>query len=348
MNPSSVAAPPIIHSHRRVTSQPPSVTATPIPEVQPAGDSERFDVVIVGGGPAGMTAAIYAARKKLKILMLTKDLGGQAAWSSDIENYLGFTMISGTELTKHFEDHLEKFSEDITMKLLNEGVRSVAKGPTGFKVTLPDGTSAVARSVIIASGKQPKLLGIDGESEFMHKGVTYCAWCDGPLYKGKSVAIIGGGNSALDAALSMQKLAKEIFIVNNSDELTGDEVMIEKVLAATTIRVLNHMQSLTITGDKVVRGLTVRDSETGLDKELAVDGVFVEIGSIPSTDYLKGVVELNAAGEVIIDANNMSSVPGIFAAGDVTQVPEKQIIIAAGEGSKAAISCAKWLAKQPN
>ncbi|MFO0955165.1 MAG: FAD-dependent oxidoreductase [Candidatus Saccharibacteria bacterium] len=321
------------------------VGATPAAETVPP--NARHDVIIIGGGPAGMTAAIYCARKKLKVLLLTKDLGGQAAWSSDVENYLGFSMISGTDLVKHFQDHMQEFADDITLKLMNDGVKSVAAEPGGFAVKLADGSVDHGRAVIIASGKVPKKLGIDGETEFLNRGVTYCAWCDGPLFKGKTVAIIGGGNSALDAALSVQKLAKQIYIVNNADELTGDEVMIEKVMAAHNVRVLNHAQALTITGDKLLRGLTIRDAETGLDKELAVEGVFVEIGSIPSSDYLKDVVNLNQHGEVIIDKRNMTSQPGIFAAGDVTEVIEKQIIIAAGEGSKAAIQTAQWLSRQP-
>lgn len=321
------------------------VGANSAPDAVPP--NARHDVIIIGGGPAGMTAAIYCARKKLKVLLLSKDLGGQAAWSSDVENYLGFSMISGTDLVKHFQDHMQEFADDITLKLMNDNVRMVASENGGFAVTLADGTVDHGRAVIIASGKVPKKLGIDGEAEFLNRGVTYCAWCDGPLFKGKSVAIIGGGNSALDAALSVQKLAKEIIIVNNTDELSGEEVMIEKVMAAPNIRVMNHAQALNITGDKLLHGVTIRDSETGLDKELAVEGVFVEIGSIPSTDFLKGVVNLNESGEVIIDKHNMTSTPGIFAAGDVTEVIEKQIIIAAGEGSKAAIQVAQWLSRQP-
>lgn len=323
----------------------PQAVTTVTSDAVPAND--RYDVIIIGGGPAGMTAAIYCARKKLKVLMLTKDLGGQAAWSSDVENYLGFSMITGTDLVKHFQDHMQQFSDDIKLKLMNDGIRSVAPEAGGFAVTLADGSIDHGRAVIVASGKQPKKLGIDGETEFLNRGVTYCAWCDGPLFKGKAVAIIGGGNSALDAALSVQKLAKEITIVNNAPELTGDEVMIEKVTQAENIRVFNNTQALTITGDKFLHGLTVRNADTGLDKEIAVEGVFVEIGSIPSTDYLKGVVDLNEQNEIIIDKHNMTSQPGIFAAGDVTEVIEKQIIIAAGEGSKAAIQVAQWLSRQP-
>jgi alkyl hydroperoxide reductase subunit F len=306
-----------------------------------------YDVAIIGGGPAGMTAAIYCARKKLKTLMLTKDLGGQAAWSSDVENYLGFSMVSGADLTKHFQDHVQEFSDDITLKFVTQGVVSLEKIGGEFQIKTGDGAENMARAIIVSSGKQPKKLGIDGEDEFLNKGVTYCAWCDGPLFRGKSVAIIGGGNAALDAALSVQKLAKEITLVNIGEELTGDEVMIEKAIAAANIRVLNNTQALAISGDKLVRQLSLRDSGTGLDKELPVDGVFIEIGSVPATDFLQGVVELNPDGEIIIDNQNMTSQAGIFAAGDATDVLEKQIIVAAGEGAKAAIQCSKWLSAQP-
>lgn len=328
-----------------------AVVATGLPKVQSMAGSTAsgnlYDVVIIGGGPAAMTAAIYCARKKLKTLMLTKDLGGQAAWSSDVENYLGFSMVSGADLTKHFQDHVQEFSDEITLKFVTQGVVSVEKNGGEFRVKTGDGAENMARAVICASGKQPKKLGIDGEAEFLNKGVTYCAWCDGPLFRGKSVAIIGGGNSALDAALSVQKLAKNVMIINATEGLTGDEVMIEKIVAAPSIRVLNNAQVLAISGDSVVRQISLRNSDTGLDKDLAVDGVFIEIGSVPATDFLSGVVELNHDGEIIIDKKNMTSQPGIFAAGDATDVYEKQIIIAAGEGAKAAIQCSKWLSTQP-
>lgn len=325
------------------------VTDQPVGQPQLVGEpaAANYDVTIIGGGPAGMTAAIYLARKKLKVLLLTKDLGGQAAWSSDVENYLGFTMISGAELTKHFQDHMAEFSDEITLRLLRDGISGLTKNNTGFVVTLADGKQETSRAVIIASGKVPKQLGIPGEKEFLNRGVTYCAWCDGPIFKGKSVVIVGGGNSALDAALSMEKLAKDITMINITDVLTGDEVMIEKVMASAHIRVLNHSSVMKISGDKVVRQVTIKDEQSAIEKELSVDGVFVEVGSIPSTEYLHGVVKLNETGEVIINKQNMSSQPGIFAAGDVTDVEEKQIIVAAGEGSKAAIQCARWLAARP-
>lgn len=307
----------------------------------------QYDVIVIGGGPSGMAACIYLARKKLKTLLITKDVGGQTAWSSDVENYLGYTMITGAELTKHFQDHLSNFKEEVTLKLAKDGVQSLSRSQGGFSVQMMDGTILTARSMIISSGKTPKQLGIDGEAEFLHRGVTYCAWCDGPLFKGKAVAIIGGGNSALDAAFAVEKIATEIYIVNTLPDLTADEVMIEKAIASPKIRVMNNTQALTISGETSVQGLTVRDSETGKDKELAVEGILIEIGAVPADDFVKGFVELNDQHEIVIDKHNMTSVEGVFAAGDVTDIEEKQIIIAAGEGAKAAIRVSKWLSRTP-
>lgn len=310
----------------------------------PAGRSSHYDVAVIGSGPAGMAACIYLARKKLKTLLITKDIGGQTAWSSDVENYLGFTMLTGAELTRHFQDHLQAFGDDITLKLSKDGVRAIVSlGKPGFRLLLADGSSQAVRSVIIASGKQPRQLGIPGELEYLHKGVTYCAWCDGPLFKGKAVAIIGGGNSALDAAFVVEQIATQVYIVNLTTELTADEVMVDKALAAPKIRIINDAQVLRIGGEAFVRSITVQDRSTGKEKDLAVQGVMIEAGSIPADEFAQDFLKLNENHEIIIDKHNMTSVNGIFAAGDVTDVLHKQIIVAAGEGAKAAMECSSWL-----
>ncbi len=309
--------------------------------------NSMYDLIIVGAGPAGMTAGIYAARKKLKTLIVTQDIGGQTAWSSDIENYPGFTMITGPDLVKKFEDHLEEFKDDVELRLVPSGVKEIAKLKTYFKVSTGDGKSEHAKAVIIAGGKLPRPLGVKGEKEFLNKGVTYCAWCDGPLFAGKDVAIIGGGNAALDAALNIGKTVKQIYLVNIAPELTGDPVMIDKIKTALHMRIMNNTEVVEIRGGKLVQSILIKDHSTGTTKELPVEGVFVEVGSVPATNYLKELVKLNKSGEVVIDAENMSSVPGIYAAGDITDIIEKQIITAAGEGAKAAIEAAKYLAKQP-
>ncbi len=303
-----------------------------------------YDVAIIGAGPAGMTAGVYAARKKLKTILLSKDIGGQAAWSSDIENYLGFSMITGADLVAKFEHHLEKFKDDVELRILQQGVSGIVKHKDGFEVAA-DGKKIHAKVVIVSGGKVPRHLGVQGEDEFLNKGVTYCAWCDGPIFAGKDIAIIGGGNSALDAALNVAKIVGQIYIVNNTPALTADPIMIEKVRGFHNIRIINNAEVVKVAGAKFVNSIEIKDHEKGTHKTLHVEGVFIEIGSLPATDYLKDFLKLNEQGEVVVDKYNMTSVPGVFAAGDITDVVEKQVIIAAGEGAKAAIQAAQYLSR---
>jgi alkyl hydroperoxide reductase subunit F len=307
--------------------------------------SKIYDIIIIGAGPAGMTAGVYVARKKLKTLIISKDIGGQASWSSDIENYLGFSMITGPDLVKKFEDHLEEFKEDLELRISISGIKDIKKKGKNFEVTTGDGKTETAKAIIIAGGKVPRLLGVPGEKEFLNRGVAYCAYCDGPLFKGKDVAIIGGGNSALDSALNVSKIVKQIYIINITKELNGDKVMIDKVMDLPHIRVMNNTEAVVIEGEKTVSSIRIKSRDGGLQKDLPVSGVFVEVGSLPATDYLKGLVKLNKHSEIVIDEYNMTSVAGIFAAGDITTVIEKQIITAAGEGAKAAIQASQYLAK---
>ncbi len=307
--------------------------------------SQVYDIVIIGAGPAGMTAGVYAARKKLKTLIVTKDIGGQAAWSSDIENYMGFSMITGPELVKKFEDHLEEFKDDVELRVVLKGIAGIKKDGKHFVITMGDGTSERTKAVIIAGGKVPRKLGVPGEDEFLNKGVTYCAWCDGPLFKGKDVAIIGGGNAALDSALNIGKFVHQIYIVNITAELTGDPIMIDKAMALPHIRIMNATEVVKVEGEKTVTAIRIKNQKDKLEKDLAVSGVFIEVGSLPATDYLKGFVTLNKANEVVIDEYNATDVPGVYAAGDITDIVEKQIITAAGEGAKAAIQASIYLAK---
>ena len=304
-----------------------------------------YDLIIIGAGPAGMTAGVYAARKKLKTLILSQDIGGQAAWSSDVENYLGFTMITGADLVEKFENHVEQFKDVLELRLVTKGVSEIKKEKTYFSVQIKDGNIEHARAVIIAGGKIPRPLGVAGEKEFLNRGVTYCAWCDGPLFAGKDVAIVGGGNSALDAALNIERTVKSIVIINVTPELTGDPVMIDKITASPHVRVINNSEVLSINGDKFVSSITVQNHKEKTPSNIDVAGVFIEVGSLPATSYLKSLVKLNKASEIIIDKYNMTSREGIFAAGDITDIPEKQIITAAGEGAKAAICAAQYIAR---
>lgn len=295
-----------------------------------------YDLIIIGAGPAGITASVYAARKKLNFLVISMDIGGQTAWSGDIENYTGYQFITGPELTQKFEEHMRKYG--IALKE-NEQVLGLEK--SGEIILVKTNKSDYqARSVIIASGKKSRELGVPGEKEFKNHGLTYCATCDGPLFAGKEVAVIGAGNSAMDAALQLIKIAKHVYIINIKEQLSGDQIMLEKISSAGNATILNNSQVSAVLGDKFVRAIKIKNKDE--EKELAVEGVFVEIGLIPNSGFAKDVKK-NDENEINIDLLNQTNIPGIFAAGDVTDVLEKQIIIAAGEGSKAALSAFRYL-----
>jgi len=297
-----------------------------------------YDLIIIGAGPAGITAAVYAARKRLNTLIVTGDIGGQAAWSGDIENYTGYQFISGPDLAAKFEEHLRKY--DIKLKE-SEFATGLKKSGDTITVTTDKGKYE-GRTVIIASGKRTRELKVPGEKEYKNKGLTYCATCDGPLFANKNVAIIGGGNSALDAAIQLMAIANKIYLVNNTAALGGDAVMREKIEADKKVTVFNSSRVTAILGDKMVHAIKISAPEG--EKRLDVKGVFVEIGLMPNTEFL-ATIDKNESGEIKITNRNETNIPGVFAAGDVTEVPEKQIIIAAGEGSKAALSAFRYLAQ---
>ena len=299
-----------------------------------------YDLIIIGAGPAGITAAVYAARKKMSLLVVTEDIGGQTAWSGDIENYTGYQFITGPELAAKFEEHLKKYGIE-----LKENEKAVELKKTDDRISVKtDKGEYDAKAVIIASGKRSRELGVPGEKKFKNRGLTYCATCDGPLFSGKDVAVIGGGNSALDAALQLINIAKHVYIVNITKTLGGDAVMREKVEGSPKVTIFNSSQVTEVLGDKMVKGIKVKKAD-GKEERLSVQGVFVEIGLIPNTVFAKDI-DKNEFGEIKVNKHNETSVPGIFAAGDVTDVPEKQIIIAAGEGSKATLSVFRYLAQQ--
>lgn len=294
------------------------------------------DLIIVGAGPAGITAAIYAARKMMDFTIITKDIGGQAAISGDIENYLGYQFVTGPELAAKFEQHMKTFKIDLKE---NEAVTSIKRAGGSFSIKT-DKSSYEAKTVIIASGKKSRLLNVPGEEEFKNKGVSYCATCDAPIFAGKAVAIIGGGNSAFDAALQLVKIATKVYVINVSAKPIADAVMAQKVASSPNATIMNDTKIIRIKGDKFVNSITIETG--GRAQELRVEGVFVEIGQIPNTDIID-FVELNKQMEIVVNCDTSTSVPGLFAAGDVTNVPEKQIIIAAGEGSKALLTAFKYL-----
>jgi alkyl hydroperoxide reductase subunit F len=298
-----------------------------------------YDLIIVGGGPAGITAAVYASRKKLDFLVITLDIGGQASWSGDIENYTGYQFITGPELALKFQEHMNSFGIAVRMP---EAAKEIKKSGSLIEI-VTDKERYLAKSLIIATGKKPRLLNVEGEKEFKNRGVTYCATCDGPLFRDKKVAVIGGGNSALDAALQMARVSSVVYVVNTAASFTGDAVMVEKLSLAPNVKILHRTRVTRIFGDKFVKGIEV-EKESKEREQLEVSGVFIEVGLIPTADFA-GPVARNGLGEIIVDCRNQTNLEGVFAAGDVTDVPEKQIIIACGEGSKAALSVFRYLSR---
>lgn len=310
-----------------------------------------YDVIIIGAGPAGMSAGIYVCRKQLAALILSQDIGGQTAKSWEIENYLGFSMIAGADLVQKFKEHLESF-KCVTFKNRVE-VKEVKKSSNKeikknlFAVVAGNGESFFGRTVIIASGKNPRRLNVPGEEEFRNKGVTYCATCDAPIFAGKDVAVIGDGNAALDAAYQLTKIARMVYLLAPGPKFRPDldKVLLQNVAASPKFKPIFNARTTVISGEKFVSGLAYQDAVSGRDEKLAVQGIFVEIGSVPVTAFAQKLVKVNRQGEIMVDKKNMTSVPGIFAAGDVTDVVEKQVVIAAGEGAKAAIGAANYLSR---
>jgi len=291
-----------------------------------------------------MAAAVYAARKLINTILVTGDIGGQVNWTNGVENYLGYQFIEGDELISKFQQQVNQFpiKQKIGLK-----VTQVKKVNGGFEVIPESGESILGKAVILASGKRPRKLNVEGETELVGRGVTYCSICDGPDFTSKKVAVIGGGNSAIEAALDMVITAEHVDMVSVTP-LTGDPIMIEKLLAAKNITIYSEQQTEKIVGKVAVEGIVIKDLKTGAPKQLDVSGVFIEIGLVPNSDMAKDLVKLNQLGEVPVNSSCETEVPGFFAAGDVTNAPEKQIIIAAGEGAKAALTAHRYLRRLPN
>jgi alkyl hydroperoxide reductase subunit F len=298
-----------------------------------------YDLIIIGGGPAGMTAAVYAARKQLNAILLAKEVGGQVNWTLSVENYMGYQFIEGPELIKKFEDQVKQFPLEVKT---GTAVTSVTRNNGRFEVTSENGELFQSKTAIVATGKRPRQLNVPGEEKLKGRGVTYCSICDGPIFSGMKVAIIGGGNSALESTDDMVKIAEHVYLVSIT-QLTGDAVLIDKVKAAKNVTMFLEYEVAEIFGDKMVSGIKIRDLKSKQEKELDVRGIFVEIGLLPNSDLVKGVISLNKIGEIEVNCSNETTAPGLFAAGDVTNVPEKQIVVAAGEGAKAALQAHRYL-----
>ncbi len=300
---------------------------------------EVYDVVIIGAGPAGLTAAIYCVRSGLRVQVIGKTVGGQIAEASLVENYPGLKAVSGFELAKRIAEQAESLGIDVLM----DEVVGVEQVGDAFIIKTAASGDFKCRAVILAIGAEPSRLGIKGEEEFRGRGVSYCATCDGPLFKGKDVAVVGGGNSALDAALYLSSLAKTVYLIHRRSEFRAVKALVDKVVErGNIVRVLKRVP-IEIGGSRFVEWIKVKNVETGEVEELRVNGVFIEIGRSVKSDFLKGFVDLDDEGQIIVDSLCRTSRKGVFAAGDATNVPYKQAVIAAGDGAKAALSAYEYL-----
>jgi thioredoxin-disulfide reductase len=297
-----------------------------------------YDSIIIGASAAGMSAGIYLKRQKLNFLILAKDIGGEMALSGIIENYPGFPLTNGVELTKKFKEHLEKYGIEPVM----EEVIKIEKENV-FKVVTSK-NEYLSKTVIIATGSNPKKLNVPGEKEFYHKGVSYCYVCDMPLFAKKTVAIIGGGNSALESGILASKICQKAYIINKNPKFKGDKVLFEEVSKKENVEIIYNALTQEIYGDEFVKGIKYLDQNTGEIKDLKVDGVFIHIGLKPNTDFAPDQWQIkNEYGEIIINELCQTKIPGLFAAGDVTNIPHKQIGIAVGQGIIAALEVVRYL-----
>lgn len=305
-------------------------------------DSNKvYDILIIGGGPAGLAAAVYCMRKGIDTGLITENIGGQLLYTVDIENYIGYRYIEGVQLVDKFRAQVKQF--EIGYK---EGAKVVSINTDKIKeVKTSEGEIYQAKALIIATGKVSKTLDVPGEKELTGRGVAYCATCDAPLYKGKKVVVVGGGNSGIEATIDLAKVAEYVTLIQDLDELTADEILINKLDSFDNVDILMEHQVVEIKGDQLVNSIVLKDKKLDQEKDMDINGVFVEIGLVPNTDFVEGKIELNQYGEIEIDCQCKTGVDGIFAAGDVTSVPFKQIIIAAGEGAKAALVAYDYILK---
>lgn len=301
--------------------------------------SSTYDMIVVGAGPAGLNAALYAKRKGMLVGIVGRKVGGQVIDTTSVENYLGFEFTTGSDLILEFNKHVATLNVPI---LRDADILSVTKEGSSFKLALSTGETLNALTVILATGSKPRHLGVTGEDDFLGKGVAYCAICDGPLFEGLDVVVAGGGNSAIEAAIDLAKIVNTVTVVHRSS-LRADQIVIDKLHTFKNVTVLLETEILEVKGQGLMSGIEIKDKKSGQARFLEANGLFVEIGYLPNSEFVKDTVALNNRGEIIINALNETSVPGIFAAGDVTDVPYKQIIISAGEGAKAALTANDYL-----
>ena len=307
-----------------------------------------YDVLIVGGGPAGAAAAVYAARKGIRVGVAAERFGGQVNDTMAIENYISVLETDGPKFASALEAQVRQYGVEIINLQRAERLIPATEAGGPVQVQLANGATLKARSVILSTGARWRNVNVPGEQQYRNKGVAYCPHCDGPLFKGKRVAVIGGGNSGVEAAIDLAGVVLHVDLVEFADALKADAVLVNKLRSLPNVRIHLNAQTTEITGDgQKVNGLRYRDRGTQQEHALPLAGVFVQIGLVPNTEFLKGTLELSKFGEIVVDAKGHTSLPGVFAAGDATTVPYKQIVIAAGEGAKAALSAFDYLIRSP-
>ncbi len=302
------------------------------------------DLIIIGGGPAGVAGGVYAARKQLKTVLIAEELGGQSTVSEGIENWVGTPRIPGADLAKSFKEHLESVKGAFVELALGERVTGLTKTDVGFTATTKSGKEFSAKAVLIASGAGRRTLDIPGASTFEHKGLTYCASCDGPLFGGMDVAVVGGGNAGFETAAQLLAYAKSVTLLHRGAAFKADPVTVEKVCAHPNMRALKNAEPTEIRGEQFVTGLTYKDKISGESHTLDVAGIFVEVGVIPNTDFVGTLIDLDPVKRVVVDPRTQrTSVEGIWAAGDCTDELYHQNNIAAGDGVKALEDIYLWV-----
>jgi NADH-dependent peroxiredoxin subunit F len=317
-------------------------------EAAKLNDKKPYDVLIVGGGPAGAAAAVYAARKGIRVGVAAERFGGQTNDTMAIENYISVLETDGPKFAAALEAQVRRYDVDI-MNLQRAAKITPAPQAGGLiQIEMANGGTLEAKSVIISTGARWRNVNVPGELEYKNKGVAYCPHCDGPLFKGKRVAVIGGGNSGVEAAIDLAGIVAHVTVVEFADALKADAVLVNKLKSLTNVTIHVNAQTTEISGAAgKVTGLRYKDRASGNERLVSVEGVFVQIGLVPNTEWLKGTLDLSRFGEIEVDAKGHTNVPGVFAAGDCTTVPFKQIVIAAGDGSKAALSAFDYLIRQP-
>ena len=314
-------------------------------EAEKISKKETYDILIVGGGPAGASAAIYSARKGIRTGIVSERFGGQVMDTLGIENFISVKATEGPKLVTALEEHVKEYEVDI-MNL--QRAKSIQKNDENalFEVELENGGRLKSKSVIVATGARWRELNVPGEKEFKGKGVAYCPHCDGPLFKGKHVAVIGGGNSGVEAAIDLANIVGHVTLFEFAGELKADDILQKRLYSLSNVDVILNAQTLEVLGSDKVNSMIYLDRKTNEKKTIALEGIFIQIGLLPNTDFVKNTVDLSKFGEIIIDSHGQSSLPGLFAAGDVTTVPYKQIIIAMGEGAKASLGAFDYLIRQ--